>query len=31
MVADGRASLTGAPGLGIEPDLQALGPFAVRH
>jgi len=30
-VAGGRASLTDAPGLGVDPDLTALAPFAVPH
>jgi len=30
-VADGRAALGGAPGLGVEPDFGALQRFAVRH
>jgi L-alanine-DL-glutamate epimerase-like enolase superfamily enzyme len=30
-VADGRAALTAAPGLGVDPDLAALSPYAVPH
>lgn len=31
VVTDGRATLGDAPGLGAEPDLAMLEPFAVRH
>jgi len=30
-VADGRAALTEAPGLGTSPDLDALQPYRVQH
>lgn len=30
-VSEGRATLTGEPGLGAAPDLELLAPFAVRH
>lgn len=30
-VEGGRAALTGAAGLGVEPDLKALAPYALPH